>query len=377
MDKINKIFLLLSVIRNIFGDIPLFEAYPKLKKNVPYVNLGTLPTPVTECKNLAFKINCKKLYIKNDGLIGGNKNGESLFGGSKVRKLEFLLADALNKNAKTVITFGCAGSNHALATACYCKQLGLKCLLMLKGQPNSDIVKRNLLLDLYYDAKLYYFPTSELREIGSKYKIFKRLEKDSVKPYVIPTGGSNPIGIIGFINAAFELKKQIESGLLQEPDYIYVPIGSYGTTVGLMIGLNAAGLKTKVTPVAVEPEEYDKAIFQLFIETVEFIKVLDPSFPLVNTSNFEPTNMSSSGSEYGEATKDGLDAIELVKKITNIQLDPTYSAKAMAGLINDAKQGKLKNKTVLFWNTFCDNDFEKQINKISYKSLPTGLHNYF
>lgn len=372
-----KLLLVISTSTLIFTEIPLFEQFPKLKRKVPHIQLTNLPSPIKKLDHLCKELSCQKIYIKDDGLLGNMPLNEVLFGGNKVRKLEFLLADAIQKGSKTVITYGCAGSNHCAATACYCKQLGLKCMLLLKGQPNSNIVKRNILLDLYYEAKLCYFPTEELRQSCGKYKIYKTFDKDGIPPYVIPTGGSNPLGVLGFINAAFELKKQITKGSMPEPDYIYLPIGSCGTTVGLIIGLNAAGLKTKIVPVGIEPENYEQEITGLLNKAKEFIKKLDPTFPLSDNRNYEPANMNTVGSEYGESTKECEDTIKLLQELEELNLDATYSAKAMAALIQDSKKGLLKDKVILFWNTFCGHEFEEQIEKTDINKIPKSLHRYF
>lgn len=372
-----KILFLSFLCTTIFSRIPLFEAYPRLGSKVPHIDLCSKPSIILECKELVKQLNCKKLYLKNDGMINGKKASSDFFGGNKVRKLEFLLADALKKESQTVITFGCIGSNHALATACCCKELDLKCLLMLKSQPNSPTVRRNLLLDLYFGAKLYYFPTEELRSIGAKYKIFKQFEKDGVKPYVIPTGGSNPLGILGFVNAAFELKQQINAGLMPEPDYIYVPVGSGGTTVGLMIGLSVAGLKSKVIPVGVEPNAYDAEIQNMFSETLKYIRKIDSSFPEIEITNLEKTNMAAVGLEYGDITEESENAVKTMCLAEDIFLEHTYSGKALAALTSDSNSGKLKDKVVLFWNTFCSKDFDKQLKSVDYKLLPHSLQRYF
>ncbi|MCP5108354.1 MAG: pyridoxal-phosphate dependent enzyme [bacterium] len=136
--------------------IPLFEQFPKLAGNLPHVDLCRFPTPVLKLEKLGNTLGLDNLYIKQDGLTA------QPFGGNKIRKLEFLLGDALGQGAEEVITFGYAGSNFALATAVYAKQVGLKSISMLMPQPNACYVRRNLLMSRYADAEFHQYPNKRL-----------------------------------------------------------------------------------------------------------------------------------------------------------------------------------------------------------------------
>src|SRR4030042_4466207 len=126
--------------------IPLFKHHPLLKDKLPYISLGEFPTPVQKLNQVGKTLGLDQLYVKRDDLRS------KLCGGSKVRKLEYLLGQALRTQVKTVLTFGNAGSNHALATAIYAKRLGLKCISMLLPQPNASFVRTNLLMGYYFGA---------------------------------------------------------------------------------------------------------------------------------------------------------------------------------------------------------------------------------
>jgi 1-aminocyclopropane-1-carboxylate deaminase/D-cysteine desulfhydrase-like pyridoxal-dependent ACC family enzyme len=184
--------------------IPLFQQFPGLKEKLPYVSLCQFPTPVKKLDKLGQAIGVEHLYIKQDGLTA------QPFGGNKIRKLEFLLGEALGQGAQEVMTFGFAGSNHALATAVCAKKIGLTGISMLMPQHNADYVRRNLLMSHYANAELHQYPNKPLRSLGIKYQEFRHWLKKGKIPYIIPTGGSTPLGAIGFVNAAFELKTQIE-----------------------------------------------------------------------------------------------------------------------------------------------------------------------
>jgi D-cysteine desulfhydrase len=129
--------------------IPLFKQYPLLREKLPYVSLGEFPTPVQKLDRIGRDLGMSRLYIKRDDLSG------RIYGGNKVRKLEFLLGNTLKANAKEVMTFGGAGSNHALATAIYARQIGLKGISMLMPQPNAHCVRRNLLIGYHCGAELH------------------------------------------------------------------------------------------------------------------------------------------------------------------------------------------------------------------------------
>lgn len=315
--------------------------------------------------------------MKRDDLTGKIKNGLRLYGGNKPRKLEFLLADALKKHSQTIITYGCAGSNHALATAVYAKELNLKSILMLQNQPNSYVVRHNLLLDNIYNAELKFFKDNKTRNIATQ----KIIENDKYS-YLIPLGGSNALGTIGFVNAAFELAQQIKNYEIKEPDFIYIATGSCATTAGLLLGIKATGLKSKIVAVCVEPEaekdEFLKNIKNLFIETNQLLNKTDLTFKIYEfTQENLIINKKFCGTEYGLFIPETIEAIKLFKDKENIKLEGTYSAKPIAAIIDDAINSKIKNQTILFWNTYCGIDFSYLTNFSNYKQLPQDFHTYF
>lgn len=362
-----------------FSSIPLFKIYPNLASVLPHIQLGIFPTPVYRASTLEKNYELTSVYFKMDGMSGGLVEGKKLFGGNKVRKLEFLLADALVHEAATVITQGGAGSNHALCTAVYCKQLGLKAVLNLKQQPNSYAVQRNLLRDLEVGAQIYAYATKASCNAGIQKLITEYTHRDGKPPYVIPTGGSCPRGIMGFINAVFELKEQINAGLLPEPDRIYVPlgIGSSGTAAGLLIGIKAAGLHSTLVAIGVEPEDFpgqaEEGLRELVAETAAFVRGADDSFPAitVHPSDYEVIT-TCGGAEYGLFTPEGKAAQRLMDEWECIVCDGTYTAKAVAGFLHDCV--KHTEKKLLFWHTYdgfaCEADAD-------YKKLPELLQHYF
>lgn len=365
-------------------DRPLFDYYPGLKKNVPHISFAQLPTPVQKLEKMGATLGIPELYIKQDSQTGKCGSNGKLFGGNKLRKLEFLLADALAHNAKTVMTFGAAGSNHTLATCTYAKELGLKVIAMFMPQPKVTAVQRNLLLDDQTGAQLLYYPSEELRSFGAMHAFLQNKLLNGDFPYVIPTGGSCPVGIVGIVNAAFELKEQIKAGELPTPDIIVVPSGSYGTVVGLLLGGLAADMQSRIFSVAAEPEAhpgyYRKLIASLFQETNAFLHEKDSTFALYDFPHDRlEVLLDFCGAEYGDPTKGTIDAIKQMKEIENVHLDTTYSGKAFSSIIHCAKSGALQDKKVLFWNTYSEYTpaMQKLFADFAYKKLPTNLHCYF
>lgn len=361
----------------------LFTAYPKLFGKIPYISFCNLPTPISNCNQLAKQLGVSKFYIKRDDQTGKKlDNSKSLFGGNKPRKLEFMLADAIAHNADTVLTFGCAGSNHALATAIYAKELGLKSILMLKPQWNSHVVRRNLLLDLDSQADITFSNNNSVRAMNTVSKFFEYKNNTGSFPYVIPTGASCPLGSLGFVNAMFELKEQIDSGIMPEPSKIYVPVGSSGTFAGVLLGAKAVGLKSKIIGVTVEPEEvaneFSDKIQSIFKDASMLLNNADQNFEEF-TINSDELNLiyTQAGTDYALFTKDGIDAIKLLYDVEGIKLDGVYTGKAFAGLIEDLNKSKSNDDTILFWNTFSSDSFEEITTGRDYRNLPKPFHIYF
>jgi 1-aminocyclopropane-1-carboxylate deaminase/D-cysteine desulfhydrase-like pyridoxal-dependent ACC family enzyme len=361
--------------------LSLFKKYPLLGEKLPYVSLTELPTPVQRLTTLGRELGTEDLYVKCDNVSG------KVYGGNKPRKLEFLLGEALRTGAKEVMTFGGAGSNHALATAIYTQQLGLKCISMLMSQPNARYVRRNLLLDYYYGAELHHCGTtleSKLNEplsrIAASYQMFRHRIKSGTSPMLIPPGGSSPLGAVGFVNAAFELAEQVENREMPEPDCIYVATGSRGTAAGLLLGLRAAGLKSRLVSVAVTDKAFINAggIIDLAARTNSLLHSEDPSFPEFKFSE-EDTGIRHDffGERYAQFTEEGLKAVALAKRTEGIKLEGTYTGKTFAALIADARNEMLEDKVTLFWNTYSSSDFSAVTAVIDYHKLPRSFQRYF
>lgn len=375
----NKVIYTLFLLLN-FSAIfcTLFQEYPFLKSQIPYTSLGNWPTSVKKLQVLSEKMGAQ-IYLKDEGDCGTRDDeGFPSFGGNKVRKLEFLLADAIAQGYITVLTYGGYASNHMVATACYAKQLGLQTIgLLFKQHPPANI-SRNLLLNMYFGAHIFECPQPRLlyeNEIASF------LNDHNFPPaYVIPVGGSNILGVLGVVNAVFELRDQIAQGLLPEPDIIYVPFGSMGTTAGLLLGIKLAGLKTKVQPVKVtNTQKYNaENLCALIAETNSYLHNLDQLVPLF-TWNSEDVVIRNEfiGQGYAYATTSAQEALTQFKEWENVALDQTYTAKAADALLYDCKNHVYDSDVViLFWNSYCSYEYSDLAQEVDQSLIPAWAQEY-
>lgn len=351
--------------------IPLFNEYPALRESINYRQLANLFTPLKKIEALETRPDCNEILIKRDDISG------SLYGGNKIRKLEFVFGDALAAGATRVITSGAAGSNHALAVALYGKKLGLKVTLMLFEQPFNPDIYKNLLADYSCDAQMYLDQDyeSHVNSMDKMIRLYREI--DNKEPFVIPAGGSSVSGVLGYVNAAFELKEQVAKGELREPAAIYVALGTMGTAVGLLLGLKAAKIKSKLIAVQVVPSyvaNYQK-FAALFEDTNRHLHRMDNSFPLFRISPDDlviETNYLGEG--YGFATEKSAAAVEFMKKQHSLSLDTVYTGKTFAALMDAVKERK-HDGDILFWNT--KNSVPLPGYNIDYKQLPESFHHFF
>lgn len=370
---------LCASVMKLSAALPLFNAYPDLATTLPHLSLGNFPTPVQKLEKLGAFLGADNLWIKRDDLSGKR------FGGNKIRKLEFLLADAVEKGYKGILTRGFAGSNHVCATADLCNQCNLDCVCILGPQRNTSYLQRNLKLDYYWGAEQHYFvdyTNKPLRDVEIKRLDDDYFAKNGSHLYQITAGGSDVIGTVGFVNAAFELKEQITAGLMPEPDYIYLPMGSCGTAAGLVLGLRAAGLNSIVVPVCVEEEE-NPTHLSVLLDLVRSVNArlnqADASFPLVAVTQKElPVTFDFVGVGYAAIPDADREAVKLLWELEGIKIDGTYAGKALAGLIGQVRRSSvLKDKVILFWDTFCSGSFDEIVNPILYSALPKEFHYFY
>lgn len=356
--------------------IPLFELYPELESSAPRLALCELPTPLSPLPQLGRNLGLDELYMKNDGLTARP------FGGNKIRKLEFILGDAAQRKAKAVLTFGFAGSNHAVATAVHSGRLGMRCITMLLPQSNAHYVRRNLLAGMAAGAEYHYYYDREAMLRGVRRQSLLYLLKRWSRPVVIPPGGSSPLGVLGYINAALEFKKQLESLRLPVPDFVYLPLGTAGTLAGLALGFAMTGMKCRPVPIRIIDKTLltPEMVTQLMRQTLDFLRPLLKT-PL-RTDLVSPALESAIrdeflGSGYARFTDAGVGATRFFRENGDVLLDGTYMGKAAAALMADAWTGKLRGKRVVIWNTLNAYDMGEFIANADYRQLPKALQTYF
>ena len=311
----------------------------------PRLRFAHLPTPLEPMENLSRLLDGPNIWVKRDdctGLAGG---------GNKTRKLEFLMADAEQQGADTIITQGAVQSNHARQTAAIAAKLGYECYLLLENRTGSDdpdfLANGNVLLDDIYNAKLSDFPagTDMNQEMLS---LAEELRAAGKKPYIVPGGGSNRIGALGYANAAYELVGQCnDQGL--KVDHIVHATGSTGTQAGLVTGLTAihSGIDLMGISVRAQKEAQEENVYRLACETAELIG----SSAALNRSDVV-ANSDYVGEGYGMPTDGMIEAVEMTARHESILLDPVYSGKGMAGLIDLVRQGFYRrDENIVFIHT--------------------------
>lgn len=348
---------------------PLFEVYPHLANTVAHLDLGIFPTPVQQISHLGHP----NLWIKRDDL------SSDLYGGNKVRKLEFVLAEAMRNGRKRVVTMGGIGTNHGLATAVFCDKLALDCTLLLFPQPVTRHVRQNLLLFQRFRAELRYYRS--ILQTGLAFYTIERLRHPTA--YYLYAGGSSPLGTLGFVNAAFELQRQIAAGEMPRPDYIFCPLGSNGTAAGLALGIALAGIDTTLCPVRVTashlgpfPMATQGTVLTLMRQTLQLLARHNPH--LVPPALHAPHVFDAYfGRAYGDPTREGLAALNLLKEKEDIRLDPTYTSKTFAAVLDFIAQPANKDKTILYWHTYNSVDLSHHFTGLNYHTLPDRFHPFF
>ncbi len=312
------------------------------------VNLANLPTPLESLPRFSKMIGGGvNLYIKRDDQTG------LATGGNKARKLDFLLADALLKKADTVITAGAPISNHTRMTVSAARKLGLDALLVLIGDEPAEY-EGNLFLDELFGAELRFFPSPKAEPLAYINNIYREVSEELIKrgrtPYVIPEGGSTALGELGYVHAVKEIKDQAETMGIHF-DYIVVAKGSGGTMAGLVLGTKYYKLNTQVLGIAVSPRKTTTADLPRIAQLVNEASELIESDIKVSTDDIS-IYWDYTGEEYGIPTIECTKMIQLLAQTEGILLDPTYTAKTMAGFVDLLQKGYLTdNPTVLFIHT--------------------------
>ena len=311
----------------------------------PRVKLCIAPTPLERLPNLSKLLGGPDIWMKRDDLTGMG------LGGNKVRKLEFLAGDALAKGADHLVTQGAVQSNHVRQTAAVAAKLGMRCTALLEHRIDTNdanyLNSGNVLLDRLLGTEIEYRPggtdmQKEIEATGDK------LRAEGAKPYVIPGGGSNPTGALGYANVAFELVAQAnEMGL--DIDRLVHATGSAGTQAGLVAGLHALSSPLRVLGIGVRnPREKQEATVLALARATARHMGIEREVP----ASAVEANCDYVGAGYGQPTPGMIEAVEMLARAEGIFLDPVYSGKGMAGLVDLVRKGQFKKgDTVVFLHT--------------------------
>jgi D-cysteine desulfhydrase family pyridoxal phosphate-dependent enzyme len=308
----------------------------------PTISLAHLPTPLEPAPRLGAAMGLPNLWVKRDDCTG------LAMGGNKARKLEYLMAEAAAQGADVVLTTGGVQSNHARMTAAAACKLRMRAVLLLQDlEPATDL--GNLVLDRLFGAEIRFAAEMSIHEVhGELARIANQLREQGHKPYIIPVGGSTPLGCLGYVRAVRELAHQsAEIGL--RVDAMTVAAGSTGTLAGVLLGTRAFMPDTRVYGVSVSPLAGPgrQKCARIIGEAAEML-----GFDWRPDAAEIPIYDEWLGEAYGVPTPEGMGAIHTAARTEGYLLDPVYTGKALAGTKGLAHRGELKpDETVVFWHT--------------------------
>lgn len=308
----------------------------------PHILIAQLPTPIESLERLSCNWAGPKILVKRDDLTGVPLTG------NKIRKLEFFARAAIDTGCDTLITCGAIQSNHARATAIVAAKLGLGSYLLLRGEAGATY-EANLLLDKLVGARVKYVDHQQYFEAQNiMADMAQELAKEGHKAYVIPEGGSNALGCMGYIKAIQELKAQLEAGA-ERLDYIITPVGSGGTMAGLLLGVKLFNLDCRVIGINVSStaKHHCKRVLHIIEDT---IKLFDLGISI------DPDEIEIIDGYVGEGyAKSSFEEIEFIRQVARTEgllLDPVYTGKTMYGLAGEIKKGRFHSgQTILFLHT--------------------------
>ena len=298
--------------------------------------MTTLPTPLELATRLSRELGVE-VWLKRDDV------GSLGLAGNKVRKLEYTLGEALARGADVVVTPGAPQSNHARTMASAAARLGLHAVLVMGGSPAAGPPTGNLLLDALFGAEILYAGTDEWAQLAAT---VEAMALERANAYVLPTGGSSPVGALGFTAAYAELLRQLEAAQVR-PRHVYHASASCGTHAGLMLG--HALVRSGPAPVGFDVGQIvpdGPGMSASLANEAGALLGADVSL----TDDDAHLDLSQLGDGYGAFTEAGIDAIILLARTEGVVLDPVYTAKAMAGLIADARAGRIDGP-IVFWHT--------------------------
>lgn len=334
---------------------------------MPWLPLGRFPTAVEPLEKLSKRLGTE-VWVKRDDLSG------ELYGGNKVRKLEFVLAEALEAGARRVWTVGGTGSHQVLATALYARELGLGCAAVVFPQPVTPHVCE--VLSAIVEAGCELVPAAHMFTVPvAAARLLVRPGWGWGGAYAIPPGSSSPTGALGYVSAALELAEQIREGACPMPEAIVTAYGSAGTAAGLMVGLRLAGLDLPVYAVRVVFKALgtNARLAELCEATAAKLRALGVPIPGGFLAHEMQVVENQVGAGYGHATPEAMEAVSQAAE-DGMRLETTYTGKALAGLSGLVRDRRPGWRRVLFWNTFHSRPLPRSLSEEEVRArLPKAL----
>jgi D-cysteine desulfhydrase len=346
------------------GVRPLFDAFPGLRGQVPFTPLAHLPTPLERLERLSAQANAE-IWVKRDGLT------HPTYGGNKIRKFEFVFGDALRKGARVVITGGGLGSHHTLATAFTARQFGMQAVCSYYCQPIGEEVIRNLRRSASLGVDAHFCGDYAGLALSFVWQTLRWFARTGWPPYFVYPGAPGVLGTLGYVNAAFEIKAQLAQMTPRQPHTIFVAVGSCGTFAGLLLGARLAGLDSHIVGVRVIEEDIANRpkIASIANRTARWLQRRDPSVPQLAIKAEDVDLLDGYlGPGYAHPTPEALAAVELVARSEGLPLETTYTGKAMAALLDRAKQ--IPRERLLFIDTYVENP---ALEEGDYRTLPEAF----
>lgn len=347
--------------------LPLFAHSARLAGSLPVAGFLAGPTAVGKLG--------PELYVKRDDLSAAD------YGGNKVRKLDFLLADARARGVRELLGFGYAGSNFIAATAWHGRKLGLHTIGYLLPQAPASYVADNLSVALHSGAELRLLGSTGAIARAAVLRSAASLLRRGRLPAWIPPGGSSPLGVMGFVNAAFELRAQIEAGLTPAPALIYVAFSSMGTVAGLALGAELAGLKARIVAAQVVDARFAGAekLRGLLDQTDRFLRRRDPALGGKSAQALQRIQIRTEffGEAYARPTAATRAAMQRFSRDSGARADSAYTGKALACLYHDLDSGLLRGKTALYWHSFNAHGLPPGVRRPQAHEVAPGLREYF
>lgn len=322
-------------------DDSLGNAYPRLASKLRKLSFANLPTPISQ-HDIETTDGVRRVLVKHDDLTS------DIYGGNKIRKLEYLFQRARDHGAERIATFGAVGSNHALATAIHAKRFGFECTCLLAHQVRTPRIRQTLDMHLELGTELVKWGGGV-----DRLELYRRTLQHR-KAWVIPLGGTCWLGAVGFVNAGLELARQISSDALDPPDRIYMANGTMGSVAGLAVGLGIAGVDIEIHAIRVADNHFVRrdVLDRLIRKTAALLNTCDSAIPADAGQAIQIVwrNEFYAGA-YAAVDEVTERAVGFAATHLGLHLETTYTGKAMAALLHDVRESDATSR-YLFWNTY-------------------------